>query len=53
MYEGIDDRLERAARGMRIADLPREALIDRLSGILSGTYILRQWKSCQYVISTD
>ena len=40
MYEGIDDRLERAARGMRIADLPREALIDRLSGILSGTYIL-------------
>ena len=25
---------------MRIADLPREALIDRLSGILSGTYIL-------------
>ena len=40
MYEGIDDRLERAARGTRIADLPREALIDRLSGILSGTYIL-------------
>ena len=40
MYERIDDRLERAARGMRIADLPREALIDRLSGILSGTYIL-------------
>ena len=40
MYEGIDDRLERAASGTRIADLPREALIDRLSGILSGTYIL-------------
>lgn len=40
MYEGFDDRLERAARGIRIADLPRETLIDRLSGILSGTYIL-------------